>query len=386
MSFEEDNNIKAPQGDEAVQWTKEEPAKSGGFGFDAFLSSDSLEERVSKALEKKDAPTGQPAPARPAPERGRHEAPGPVEDQEPEGDAPAGDEGDDLTADLPTRKEQPMKDPVFRTVYDREKEGPAGQPRRQPAQEQPLRRQAVPEAPPRPKVVVADPTPPPRVYVQPPRQYDEPPRGGGSGGRNGGGGSGFLKWLVAILITAAVLLGGYLFAREYLLADPSASPSPVPTGDVLTATLPPRPTNAPTAPPKNYHTITVTAGSGGSVSPSGSVDVEEGTSQSFIITPDLGYELSQLLIDGANVNIQTAYTFDNVRQNHTLYAVFQPLAAAPATEPPPTDTPAPTAEPTAPPTEVPVTPEPVITEPPVTPEPAPPMEEGMVSDLGPAAE
>ena len=362
MSFDEENKDIAPSGDE-VQWTKEEPAKKGGFDFGAFLDTDNLEEQVSRAIDKK------PAPAKPAGERppaagvqrGRHEAP-----------APSGDEGDDLTADLPTRKEPPA-DPVFRRVYDREKEEPSAPPQRQ----------SVPEAPPRPKVVVADPTPPPRVYVQPPRQYDETPPD-----RGGGGGAKALKWLVAILITAAVLLGGYLLAREYLLADPSASPSPAPSGDYLAGTMPPRPTDAP-APPKVYHTITVTAGSGGSVSPSGSVDVEEGSNQSFIITPELGYEIAQILVDGANVSTQTAYTFNDVRQNHTLYVVFQALAAAPATDVPATDTPAPTEVPVTPEpvTPEPATPEPVTPEPatpePVTPEPAPPAEEGMVGELGP---
>ncbi len=368
MSFDQENKNRTPSGDE-VQWTKEEPAKKGGFDFDAFMDTESLEEQVSRAMDKKTAPA-KPAgetPAASGVRRGRHEAP-----------APSGDEGDDLTADLPTRKEPPA-DPVFRKVYDREKEEPSAPPQRP----------SVPEAPPRPKVVVADPTPPPRVYVQPPRQYDETPpdRGGG------GGGAKALKWLVAILITAAVLLGGYLLAREYLLAEPGASPSPAPSGDYLAGTMPPRPTDVP-APPKVYHTITVTAGSGGSVSPSGSVDVEEGSDQSFIITPELGYEIAQILVDGANVSTQTAYTFDNVRQNHTLYVVFQALAAAPATDVPATDTPAPTEEPITPEpvtpepaTPEPVTPEPVTPEPatpePVTPEPAPPAEEGMVGELGP---
>ena len=373
MSFDQDNKDKPLSEGEDIQWTKEDAAaKDGRFDFDAFLNSDSLEAQVSRAMDKKEPPrpasTARTAPnaaPKPAGERGRHEAPGPA----PEEDQSAGDEGDDLTADLPTRQGQGGKEPVFRTVYDREREEPKPQ------------RQAVPDAPPRPKVVVADPTPPPRVYVQPPRQYDEPAPSRGNGGGGGGSNTG-LKWLIALLLAAAVLLGGYVFARQFLLTAPSATPSPAPTGDYLGATMPPRPTDAPvpTEPPKVYHTITVTAGSGGSVSPSGSRDVEEGTSINFIITPELGFEISQILVDGAPVSIQNAYIFENVRQDHTLYVVFQPLAAAPATDVPVTEPPAPTEAPVTP---EPVTPEPVTPEP-ATPEPAPPVED-MVEDMGPAA-
>ena len=96
------------------------------------------------------------------------------------------------------------------------------------------------------------------------------------------------------------------------------------------------PTPTPTA-----YSISVTAGKGGSVSPKGQVSVEEGGSATFTITPEEGYELRELKIDGANVGAPLSYTFSNVKANHTLYAVFQIK-----TEPTPSPTPSPTPTPT----------------------------------------
>ncbi|MEJ2041621.1 MAG: fibronectin type III domain-containing protein, partial [Desulfosarcinaceae bacterium] len=46
------------------------------------------------------------------------------------------------------------------------------------------------------------------------------------------------------------------------------------------------------------HTITATAQSGGSISPSGAVTIEEGQSQTFIIIPDAPQVISNVLVDG----------------------------------------------------------------------------------------
>lgn len=77
------------------------------------------------------------------------------------------------------------------------------------------------------------------------------------------------------------------------------------------------------------HIITASAGAGGSISPSGAVVVNHGTSRSFAITPNAGYHVADVLVDGASKGAVTAYTFTNVTQNHTIRATFVP------DEPPP---------------------------------------------------
>ncbi len=69
-------------------------------------------------------------------------------------------------------------------------------------------------------------------------------------------------------------------------------------------------------------TITASAGSGGSISPSGSIGVNQGASQSFTITPNSGFNVSSVTVDGANQGAMTSYTFSNVQSNHTISATF----------------------------------------------------------------
>ena len=68
--------------------------------------------------------------------------------------------------------------------------------------------------------------------------------------------------------------------------------------------------------------IEAMAGQGGTISPSGRVSVTEGGSQSFYITPDDGCHIVDVLVDGVSIGAVTSYTFDNVRADHTIYAVF----------------------------------------------------------------
>jgi hypothetical protein len=69
-------------------------------------------------------------------------------------------------------------------------------------------------------------------------------------------------------------------------------------------------------------TIQATAGSHGTLSPSGAVSVSYGGSQQFTITPDVGYHRDSLLVDGVKQDSITSYTFANVIQNHTIRATF----------------------------------------------------------------
>ena len=70
------------------------------------------------------------------------------------------------------------------------------------------------------------------------------------------------------------------------------------------------------------YTIKATAGDNGSLSPAGSVSVREGKNQTFTITPDKGYAVAKVLIDGKDVGAVQSYTFENVKKNHTIEAVF----------------------------------------------------------------
>jgi len=70
------------------------------------------------------------------------------------------------------------------------------------------------------------------------------------------------------------------------------------------------------------YTITALAGSGGSISPSGAVTVKSGDSVTFTITPNSGYAISDVKVDGKSVGAVTSYTFTNVLANHTIEATF----------------------------------------------------------------
>jgi len=69
-------------------------------------------------------------------------------------------------------------------------------------------------------------------------------------------------------------------------------------------------------------TITASAGSGGSISPSGAVSVAQGSSKTFSITANSGFTVSSVTVDGANQGAITSYTFSNVQANHTIAAAF----------------------------------------------------------------
>ena len=72
----------------------------------------------------------------------------------------------------------------------------------------------------------------------------------------------------------------------------------------------------------SYYTIKATAGAGGSISPSGNVSVHEGGDQTFTITPDKGYAVANVKIDGKSIGAVKSYTFENVSSPHTIEAIF----------------------------------------------------------------
>ena len=81
----------------------------------------------------------------------------------------------------------------------------------------------------------------------------------------------------------------------------------------------------------SYYTIKATAGAGGSISPSGNVSVREGRDQTFTITPDKGYAVANVKIDGKSIGAAKSYTFENVSRTHTIEVIFMKANGNPQT-------------------------------------------------------
>lgn len=70
------------------------------------------------------------------------------------------------------------------------------------------------------------------------------------------------------------------------------------------------------------HTITATAGEGGSISPSGAVIVTDGADQAFTITANEGYVISDVKVDGVSVGAVNSYAFSDVTSDHAIEVTF----------------------------------------------------------------
>ena len=71
--------------------------------------------------------------------------------------------------------------------------------------------------------------------------------------------------------------------------------------------------------PHNTNVITATAGTGGSISPSGTVVVQVHTDKTFSISPNDGYKITDVKVDGASVGPLNTYTFKDVFADHTIF-------------------------------------------------------------------
>ena len=74
------------------------------------------------------------------------------------------------------------------------------------------------------------------------------------------------------------------------------------------------------------YTIVATAGNGGTITPNGTVTVNEGADQPFTITANAGYRIASVLVDGVEAIselVNNVYTFTNVTANHTIAATFE---------------------------------------------------------------
>ena len=68
--------------------------------------------------------------------------------------------------------------------------------------------------------------------------------------------------------------------------------------------------------------ITATAGEHGAIAPEGTITVPKGKDQTFTITPDSGYHIKDVLVNGKSVGAVSTYTFENVEKNHEIHATF----------------------------------------------------------------
>ncbi len=77
---------------------------------------------------------------------------------------------------------------------------------------------------------------------------------------------------------------------------------------------------------KVKYTITAIAGAGGSISPSGTVVVDAHSSQDFSITPDDGYKVIDVQVDGKSVGgVTSGLTINDITANHSISVVFAAL-------------------------------------------------------------
>jgi hypothetical protein len=72
----------------------------------------------------------------------------------------------------------------------------------------------------------------------------------------------------------------------------------------------------------NTFNITATAGLGGLINPSGLITLDYGACQTFIITPNLGYHIVDVRVDGISIGPISTYTFENIHSHHTIEVIF----------------------------------------------------------------
>jgi len=71
-----------------------------------------------------------------------------------------------------------------------------------------------------------------------------------------------------------------------------------------------------------WYFINSSTGTGGTISPSGIVQVVKGSNQTFSISPNAGFSIKDVLKDNSSIGAVSSYTFSNVTANHTIHAQF----------------------------------------------------------------
>lgn len=73
---------------------------------------------------------------------------------------------------------------------------------------------------------------------------------------------------------------------------------------------------------QTIRTITSSVGANGVIAPNGTVGVENGAEQVFTLTPNNGYKIDSITVDGFSVATNSTYTFSNITANHSISATF----------------------------------------------------------------
>jgi len=74
------------------------------------------------------------------------------------------------------------------------------------------------------------------------------------------------------------------------------------------------------------HSISSTADSNGKIDPDGFVSVKHGSNQTYKITPNTGFEIGSVKVDGQEVTVTNGeYSFTNVTKNHSIDVTFKQI-------------------------------------------------------------
>lgn len=157
-----------------------------------------------------------------------------------------------------------------------------------------------------------------------------------------------LKVLLTILVVVILVAIGGLFYYQKMLKSSADTLSPYGAlGEYPGQNQ--NPSFSPFNPFSHHHEqlngkyiITVNASQNGNISPNGTgtpsgmvkgtVIVDSGRNITFTITPDSGYKISTLLVDGKVITPVSTYTFNNVTNRHAISVSFAPVVACkPAT-------------------------------------------------------
>ena len=69
-------------------------------------------------------------------------------------------------------------------------------------------------------------------------------------------------------------------------------------------------------------TISATKYGNGTIAPYGDVQVEQGSDATFTITPDIGFRIMSVEVDGIDIGVVGSYTFNDVNRDHTIFVSF----------------------------------------------------------------
>ena len=122
--------------------------------------------------------------------------------------------------------------------------------------------------------------------------------------------------------SVSIQMGGMELASNSSIYNPATGKVSITdvSGDIIIRATAEAKTEPPT-PVK--HTITVSV-TGGTASPSGAVQVEDGKDQTITFTPNSGYELKSVTVDNAPASLTgNSYTFTNVTADHSIAVVYE---------------------------------------------------------------